>query len=112
MASVTSGFAPTSWASARTLEITCATLCGALTSAVDFLKRAACMTKPPRSAIKATIFRSVASILERTSSRELQVTALFIFHSLFLSHNASHHRQQKAERGTSDAYCCPRGCDC
>jgi hypothetical protein len=26
--------------------------------------------------------------------------------------NASHHRQQKAERGTSGAFCCPSACDC
>src|SRR5690554_109242 len=68
----------------------CSTLCGALTSSVDFLKRAACMTKPPRSAIKATILRSITSMFERTSSRELQVTALFNFYSLLLSHNAEH----------------------
>jgi hypothetical protein len=27
-------------------------------------------------------------------------------------HNASHHRQQKAERGTSGDFCCPSACDC
>jgi len=26
--------------------------------------------------------------------------------------NASHHRQQKAERGTSVAFWCPSACDC
>jgi len=25
--------------------------------------------------------------------------------------NATHHRQQKAERGTSGAFCCPSACD-
>src|SRR5690554_6212552 len=48
------------------------------------------MTKPPCSAIKATILRSITSMFERTSSRELQVTALFNFYSLLLSNNAEH----------------------
>src|SRR5690606_23381406 len=51
------------------------------------------MTKPPRSAIKATILRSITSMFERTSSRELQVTALFNFYSLLLSHNAKNKRR-------------------
>src|SRR5690554_3742075 len=53
-----------------------------------FLETRCLHTKPPRSAIKATILRSITSMFERTSSRELQVTALFNFYSLLLSHNA------------------------
>jgi len=28
------------------------------------------------------------------------------------NYNASHHRQQKAERRRSGAFCCPSACDC
>src|SRR5690554_4679905 len=58
------------------------------------------MTKPPRSATKATILRSITSMFERTSSRELQVTALFNFYSLLLSHNARISRRLERQRKT------------
>jgi len=31
---------------------------------------------------------------------------------MILPANASHHRQQKTERGTSGAFYCPSACDC
>ena len=72
----TSAEAPRSLASARTLAMTCSTRAGARISALSFLNRAACATKPPRLAMSSTMARSISSIRWRTSSRELHCTSI------------------------------------
>jgi len=39
-------------------------------------------------------------------------SARLSYQSSWVIANASHHRQQKAERGTSGTFCCPSACDC